>query len=41
MNWNDIIIAIYYNFIPIALIAFGSGLFISLVKYEANRKNNG
>ena len=38
---NDILIAIYFNFIPIALIAFGSGLFISLVKYEHNRKYNG
>ena len=41
MNWNDIIMAIYYNFYPIAIMAFGCGLFISLVKYEHNRKYNG
>ena len=38
---NDILVAIYFNFIPIAIMAFGCGLFISLVKYEADRKYNG
>tara|TARA_A100001201_G_scaffold140518_1_gene133757 strand:+ start:1736 stop:1855 length:120 start_codon:yes stop_codon:yes gene_type:complete len=37
MNWNDIIIAIYYNFYPIAIMVLGCGLFIALVKYEAGR----
>ena len=40
MNWNDIIIAIYYNFYPIAIMAFGCGLFISFVKYENERLKN-
>ena len=38
MNWNDIIMAIYYNFYPIAIMAIGCGLFISLVNYEAQRR---
>jgi len=37
---NDILIAIYYNFYPIAIIAFGFGLFISFVKNEHNRMKN-
>ena len=39
MNWNDIVMAIYFNFIPIAIMAFGCGLFISFVKYESDRLN--
>ena len=38
---NDILITIYYNFYPIAIMAFACGLFISLVKYEHSRKYNG
>ena len=41
MNWNDIVMAIYYNFYPIVIMAFGCVLFISLVKYEHSRKHNG
>ena len=37
---NDIIIAIYLNFIPIAIIGFGSWFFVELVKYEHKRKSN-
>ncbi len=39
MNWNDMVMAIYYNFYPIAIMAFGCGLFISLVKNESDRLN--
>ena len=38
---NDILTAIYFNFIPIALIGFGSWIFVELVKYEHNRKSDG
>ena len=33
------VMAIYYNFYPIAIMAFGCGLFISLVKNESDRLN--
>ena len=34
---NDILVAIYFNFIPIAIIVFGSWFFVKLVKYEHKR----
>ena len=34
---NDILVAIYFNFIPIAIIGFGSLFFVKLVKYEHKR----
>ena len=37
MNLNDIVMAVYYNFYPIAIMVVGCGLFIALVKYEARR----
>tara|TARA_R100000458_G_C8068112_1_gene108112 strand:- start:82 stop:201 length:120 start_codon:yes stop_codon:yes gene_type:complete len=37
---NSIAIAIYFNFIPIAIIAFIGLIFIEYVKYEHRRKDN-
>ena len=38
MNWNDIVMIIYFNFIPVAVIGFASWLFIELVKREHKRR---
>jgi hypothetical protein len=35
---NDILTAIYFNFIPIAMIGFASWFFVELVKYEHKRR---
>jgi len=37
---NDILVAIYFNFIPIAIMGFGSWLFVEYVKYEHKRMKN-
>lgn len=34
---NDILVAIYFNFIPIAVIGFCSWFFVECVKYEHKR----
>jgi len=39
MSYNDIAIAIYFNFIPIAIIFFGCWIFVELVKKESKRLN--
>jgi hypothetical protein len=39
MSWNDISMAIYFNFIPIAIIGFGCWIFIEFVKKESKRLN--
>ena len=36
---NDILVAIYFNFIPIAIMAFGCWIFIEFVKKESKRLN--
>ena len=36
---NDILVAIYFNFIPIAIMAFGCWVFIEFVKKESKRLN--
>ena len=35
---DNIAIAIYFNFIPIAMIGFASWFFVELVKYEHERR---
>ncbi len=39
MSYNDIAIAIYFNFIPIAIMGFGCWIFVELVKKESKRLN--
>jgi len=39
MSWNDIVMAIYFNFIPIAIMGFGCWIFIEFVKKESKRLN--
>ena len=39
MNWNEISMIIYFNFVPVALIAFGSWVLLEFVKYEHRRLN--
>ena len=39
MSWNDISMAIYFNFIPISIMFFGCWFFIELVKKESKRLN--
>ena len=39
MSWNDIAIAIYFNFIPISIMFFGCWVFIEFVKKESKRLN--
>ena len=38
---NDILVAIYFNFVPITVMVFGSLIFVQFVKYEHKRRNNG
>ena len=37
---DNIAIAIYFNFIPIALTVFGSWIFVEFVKNEHERQKN-
>ena len=37
---DNIAIAIYFNFIPIALMVFGSWIFVEFVKNEHERQRN-
>ena len=39
MSWNDIAIAIYFNFIPISIMFFGCWIFVEFVKKESKRLN--
>ena len=39
MNLNEISMIIYFNFIPVALIALGSWVLLEFVKYEHRRLN--
>jgi len=39
MSWNDIVMTIYFNFIPIAIMGFGCWIFIEFVKKESKRLN--
>tara|TARA_B100001250_G_C19339637_1_gene588446 strand:- start:11 stop:139 length:129 start_codon:yes stop_codon:yes gene_type:complete len=39
MSWDNIAMAIYFNFIPIAIMAFGCWIFIEFVKKESKRLN--
>ena len=40
MSWNDIAIAIYFNFIPISIMFFGCWIFVEFVKNEHERQRN-
>tara|TARA_R110002020_G_scaffold20041_1_gene68678 strand:+ start:14318 stop:14434 length:117 start_codon:yes stop_codon:yes gene_type:complete len=35
---NDILLIMYFNFVPVATMVFGSWVFIELVKYEHKRR---
>ena len=39
MSWDNIAMAIYFNFIPIVIMAFGCWIFIEFVKKESKRLN--
>ena len=39
MSWDNIAMAIYFNFIPIAIMAFGCWIFVEFVKKESKRLN--